>query len=277
MAGKGSGERYFEVSAGMASHARAFGPGRFDFASEGEAGGQLVRCTAGELELFGHAGEWVIPADHMVYIPPSRMFRLRARIPSSGVVAKFCAKEVAWLHNGCWVGAVSDFAGGMTDYALRWSAEAASSDKKARCFFVTLGEMLPDWFRHERILWTPYAENSSIQKVIDFASRRGPGVTLPEVADHAGMSERTLRRHLQAELGQSWREFIREMRMNRAMELLRKEGRSITETAFEVGFSSSSAFSSAFFGYVGKTPSVYAKSFSQGVRSRSGALHTGDL
>lgn len=268
MAGKSGAERYFDVTADVVSHARAFGTGRFDFASEGEGGGQLVRCAAGELELFGHAGEWVIPSDHMVYIPPARPFRLRARIPSAGVVAKFCASEVDWHHNGCWVGAVSDFAGGMTDYAVRWDAEAAERDRKARCFFVTLGEMLPEWFRHDRILWTPYAENSSIQKVIDFASRRGPGVTLPEVADHAGMSERTLRRHLQSELGQSWREFIREMRMNRAMELLRKEGRSITETAFEVGFSSSSAFSSAFFGYVGKTPSVYAKAYSRHQRTR---------
>ncbi|MDE9451693.1 helix-turn-helix domain-containing protein [Aliiroseovarius sp. Z3] len=47
---------------------------------------------------------------------------------------------------------------------------------------------------------------------------------------------------------------------SRAM-MLRRERRSITETAFEVGFSSSSAFSVAFQEYVGRTPSAYAKSF----------------
>ncbi|MBV7520517.1 helix-turn-helix domain-containing protein [Ensifer sp. ENS12] len=77
------------------------------------------------------------------------------------------------------------------------------------------------------------------------------------------MSERTLRRHLEAELGQSWREYTCGQRMNRALELLRKEGRSIKETAF----GSISAFSSAFSGYVGKTPSVYAKAFSRRQRS----------
>jgi AraC-like DNA-binding protein len=74
------------------------------------------------------------------------------------------------------------------------------------------------------------------------------------------MSERTLRRHMQSELGQTWRDFIRELRMKKAMELLRKERKSIIETAFEVGFSSSSAFSHAFMEYVGKTPSAYARS-----------------
>jgi AraC-like DNA-binding protein len=246
----------------MASHAVSFGPYRFDHQSAGEAGGQLVRCSSGEIELFGHAGEWRIPANHMVYIPPSRLFRIRARVPSSCIVVKFCSEEVSWSHDGCWVGAVDDFAGEMIGRALRWSTEAAASDHRARCFFVALGDMLPEWFRHERIMWTPYAQSCSIQKAIDYARRRGPAVTLSEVADHAGMSERTLRRHMQAELGQSWREFIREMRMNRAMELLRKDDRSITDIAFEVGFSSSSAFSSAFYDYVGETPSKYSKSFS---------------
>lgn len=121
--------------------------------------------------------------------------------------------------------------------------------------------MVPGWFCNERIMWTPYARNPAVQRVVDYANMKGPAVTLPEVARHAGMSERSLRRYMQAELGQSWRDFIRELRMKRAMEMLRKERKSIVETAIDVGFSSSSAFSHAFVEYVGKTPSAYARSF----------------
>lgn len=252
----------FHVPSNTPSQANRFGPARFDFHTEGEAGGQLVRCTEGELELFGHAGEWTIPPDHMVYIPHGRMFRLRARVPSSGIVVQFGRAEVAWRHDGCWVGPVGELAAALLEYALKWDAETAPGNRLAKAFFVTLGEMIPGWFCHERINWTPYADNGAIQRAIDYARSRGPAVTLPEVADHVGMSERTLRRHLQTELGQGWRDFIRELRMNRAMQLLRTERRSVTETAFEVGFSSSSAFANAFMGYVGKSPSAYAKSFS---------------
>lgn len=251
----------FAVTEEMTSHMAQFGTGRFDYVTEAECGGQLVCCNSGELELFGHAGEWVIPPDHMVYIPDGRMFRLCARTPSSGMVAKFRCGEVAWTHDGCWVGPVRDFAASMLNYGLKWEADTAPGNRGARAFFETLGDMIPGWFRHERIMWTPYANNTTIQKVIDYAQQIGPSVSLTDAADHSGMSERTLRRHMQSELGQSWREFIREMRMNRAMEMLRKERRSITETAFEVGFSSSSAFSVAFQEYVGRTPSAYAKSF----------------
>ncbi|MCA1869299.1 helix-turn-helix transcriptional regulator [Agrobacterium genomosp. 3] len=261
----------FSIVEGMSSHTLQLIPSRFDYTSPHEPGGQLVRCTSGELELYGHAGEWAIPADHMVYIPDGRWFRLRARVPSGAIIMKFCRREVLWRHDGCWVGQVDDFARHITDYALKWTEDSARGNRKAAAFFVTLGEMVPGWFCNERIMWTPYAQNSSIQKVVDFANRQGPSITLGEAASHAGMSERTLRRRMQVELGQTWRDFIRELRMKRAMDLLRKERKSIIETAFEVGFSSSSAFSHAFAEYVGKTPSAYARSFSD--RSSASIAH----
>jgi AraC-like DNA-binding protein len=250
----------FTVALGGLSHMLRFEAERFDHTSEGEPAGQLVICREGEIELFGHAGEWLIPADHMVYIPPHRWFRVRAREPANGLVVRFCQNEVSWRHDGCWVGPLGGFATELLENGLKWSVETASN-RRARCFFVTLGDLVPNWFVHERILWTSYAQNSAIQRALDFARARGPSVSVIEVADHVGMSERTLRRHMQAELGQSWREFIREFRMNRAMEMLRKDRLSITETAFQVGFSSSSAFSSAFLEYVGQPPSAYARAY----------------
>ncbi len=254
-------QRVFQVSEPMTSHAVGYGPCRFDYTSPHEAGGQLVRCIAGEAQLYGATGQWDIPADHMVYIPAGRMFRLMARQPASVIVVKFCNGEVPWHHDGCWVGPVASFASKMIDYGLRWGATTSLDDPVAASYFITLGHMLPGWFDHERIMWTPHTEGDAVQKVIDLAVGAGVVLSLAEAANHVGMSERTLRRHMKSELGQSWREFSKESRMNRAMTLLRKERKSVTETAFEVGFSSSSAFTHAFRSYVGKTPSMYSKAF----------------
>lgn len=250
----------FSIPPDSCSHMLRIDARGFEHTSEGEPAGQLVICQSGEVRLYGHSGEWVIPGGHMVYIPPRRWFRLSAQAAVTVTVARFCKGEVSWQHDGCWVGPVSDFAQAMIAHGLKWDA-ADRISQRARSFFVTLGDMVPEWFVHERILWTPYAHNSAVQRALDFAHARGPGVSVTEVAHHVGMSERTLRRHMQSELGQSWREFIREFRMNRAMEMLRNDRLSITETAFEVGFSSSSAFSSAFLDYVGKSPSAYARAY----------------
>ena len=249
----------FEAIDCQSSHTVTFTNERVQYSTDAESAGQLVVCTAGELELTGLDGEWVIPPEHMVYIPVGRKFQIRTMMPSSGQVVKFCKKEVAWEHNGCWVGQAHELASQLINYSLKWDVEGPRNNRHSKTFFMTLGEMVPGWFAHDRILWTPYTEDSSIQKAIDYAKQNGPGVSLPEVAVHVGMSERTLRRHMQKVLGQSWREFIREMRMNKAMELLRSGRKSVTETAFDVGFSSSSAFSSAFADYVGKTPSAFAR------------------
>ena len=249
----------FSVCDTSPSHSVVFDLASLKFATDAEPAGQLLLCLTGELALYGHAGEWVIPADHMVFIPPARMFRLEAHVPSSGVVAKFCRNEVTWAHDGCWVGPINDIAIYMARYSLKWSAAGERQKREARSFFEAMGEMVPGWFRHERIMWTPYTENTAIRRVIEYVRFRGPGISLPEAARHAGMSERTLRRHMKSELGQGWREFIRELRMNTAMDLLRKKRKSVTETAFAVGFSSSSAFSKAFQEYVGKTPSKFVR------------------
>lgn len=249
----------FRIPATSQSHASPFMINRTTLRSEGEAAGQLVLCQSGEIELSGHDGEWIIPAGYMVYIPEGRAFRMRVGPPATGLTASFCRGEVSWDHDGCWVSQLPDIAAHLTEYALKWQSDEERQLPRSAAFFVAIGEMLPGWFQHQRVMWTPYAENSSIQKVISFVNQRGPHVSLPEVATHVGMSERNLRRHMHTELGQSWRDFIRELRMNKAMVLLGQERKSVTETAFDVGFSSSSAFSSAFLSYVGQTPSAFMK------------------
>lgn len=260
----------FSSREGGWSHTISFKENRLSYQSQGEPVGQLLMCSTGEISLYGNDGEWAVPPDYMVFIPRGRPFRLHARMPSAGLVTKFCQNEVTWERAGCWVAAQHKVARYLMDYSLKWRTSAERSSAQAAAFFTAFGEMLPGWFNKERMMWTPYANSPAIKRVLDFTLQTGPNVSLPEVAAHVGMSERTLRRHMQTDLGQSWREFIRELRMNRAMTLLRKDQMSITEVAFEVGFSSSSAFSSAFVEYVGTTPSIFAKTARKGSSASPG-------
>jgi AraC-like DNA-binding protein len=90
--------------------------------------------------------------------------------------------------------------------------------------------------------------------------RRHLGETLasqpPDVARAAkalGMSARSLQRKLEEE-GTSFKAVVDEARRALAITHLRDERRSITDVAFLVGFSETSAFSRAFRRWTGKSP-----------------------
>jgi len=78
--------------------------------------------------------------------------------------------------------------------------------------------------------------------------------SVEELAERMNMSRSHLHRKLKQATGQSVNQFIREYRLQRAMELLRKEDINVSEVAFQVGFGSPSYFTTCFTEYYGYPP-----------------------
>jgi AraC-like DNA-binding protein len=102
----------------------------------------------------------------------------------------------------------------------------------------------------------------------DPADPRGP----EEWGRELGMSERTLARRFEAELGMSLRSWRRRLRLFKAVELL-GGGQSVTQTAMELGYGSTSAFIYAFRTEMGCGPQAYmrGRSAERGARAASTA------
>jgi DNA-binding response OmpR family regulator len=75
-----------------------------------------------------------------------------------------------------------------------------------------------------------------------------------ELAAEVAMSRMQLHRKLSALTNQSAGEFIRSLRLHRAMELLQKDVGTVSEIAYMVGFSDPSYFSKCFHKQFGKVP-----------------------
>lgn len=88
----------------------------------------------------------------------------------------------------------------------------------------------------------------------DPADSRGP----EEWGQELGMSARTLVRRFEAELGMSLRSWSRRLRLFKAIELL-GGGMGVTQTAMELGYSSTSAFVYAFRTDMGCSPQAYMR------------------
>ncbi|MDD6032658.1 MAG: AraC family transcriptional regulator, partial [Oscillospiraceae bacterium] len=86
-------------------------------------------------------------------------------------------------------------------------------------------------------------------------------LTLEELAREAALSVSRFKQKFKQQMGQSPRSFINCQKVEAAKRLL-AEGVSVTETAMELGFSSSSYFSTVFRRYTTLSPSQFAESVS---------------
>jgi AraC-like DNA-binding protein len=84
-------------------------------------------------------------------------------------------------------------------------------------------------------------------------------VTDQMIARELHLSERTLQRKLK-DKGTSFRQVLESVRKMIAMQYIRDSGNSMTEIAFQLGFSEQSAFSRAFKKWTGKSPVQYRES-----------------
>jgi AraC-like DNA-binding protein len=88
----------------------------------------------------------------------------------------------------------------------------------------------------------------------DPADRRGPEAWGREL----GMSQRTLTRRFEAEVGMSLRSWRRRLRLFKSIELM-GGGLDVTRTALELGYGSTSAFVFAFRTEIGCSPQAYMR------------------
>ena len=83
--------------------------------------------------------------------------------------------------------------------------------------------------------------------------------TLPELAERCNMSRATFVRHFQETLDCSATEYLTDIRMSKAAQLLRESFESIGAVAERVGYQSEAAFQRAFKQHIGTSPAQWRK------------------
>ena len=124
-------------------------------------------------------------------------------------------------------------------------------------------EQLRERFRKEGILTLkdeklPSAEEAFLKKLVEVveANLGDESFGVDQMGSELGLGRRQLLRKLQASTGQTAIAFLRTTRLRKAKHLIDSKAReSVTEVAYEVGFSSLSYFAKAFRQEFGVTPS----------------------
>jgi AraC-like DNA-binding protein len=102
-------------------------------------------------------------------------------------------------------------------------------------------------------------EKSTIQRARDYIDDHfSTGVSLQELARYVGLSPYYFLRVFRAEVGMPPYAYLESVRIGRAQRLI-ECGKSLTEAAFEAGFSSQSHMTNRFRKIIGATPGQYAQ------------------
>jgi AraC-like DNA-binding protein len=220
---------------------------------------KLVCVAAGQIDLEGSSGGWVIVPNHLVFIPAHRPFVLRSAAGTVLHVAHLRPEACAWHHEGCWATPAPPLAREMLRHAVGWTPEQARTLSVAQHFFAALSHLCREWFSKPRILWLPVAKSPEMQMLVAYVRDHLTDADLQGACAATGLSPRTLQRRCEAELRFGWRGYLSEARVLRAMELLARGENSVGSVAQSIGFKSLSAFTFAFSRRVGLSPSEFIR------------------
>jgi AraC-like DNA-binding protein/mannose-6-phosphate isomerase-like protein (cupin superfamily) len=128
----------------------------------------------------------------------------------------------------------------MLLYARRWPIGRLSADPTADIFFRALLHLIGEALDQEPPLRLPVSQDPLVAAVMRFTTDNLGWVTLSDACVATGTSERSLRRAFAAATGMSWREYLLQSRLLRAMALLSQPEPTVLAIATSVGFASMS-------------------------------------
>lgn len=144
----------------------------------------------------------------------------------------------------------------------QWGPDSGPLSDYARGIFETLRNVTWRLAATPSPVAVPIAKTEILTRALEITEDRlAENITFEEIAATLATTPRSLSRRFAQELGMTWRQTLRHLRMVRAIEALADSDHSIATVGFSVGYSSLSAFNTAFRGFTGQTPSEYRASF----------------
>lgn len=218
---------------------------------------QLLYSVRGIVNCEVENGVWIVPPQCAVWIPEELPHRARG----SGETECYCLfVEPGVLPNlpkQCCTISVSPLLRELISKVASFSALRVLSNQEERLIAVLLDELT---IAPVEELHFPLPMEPRLRKLADMLlTAPTDKTTKREWAHRIGMSERSMSRLLQAEIGMSFGRWRRQLHVIIALKRLTK-GDSVQTVALELGYENSSGFVTMFRKAVGKPPAKYISS-----------------
>ncbi len=220
---------------------------------------QIEYAVEGLVEVETDAGKFLLPPQQAAWIPAGCWHTATLHPSARTIAVLFDAEMVPAAGDRVRILAVAPLIREMIIHALRWPITRIEPDPVADTYFLTLAHLVADTLEHESPLSLPTSADPLVAAAIEHTQSHLASVTSASVSRSVGASERTLRRRFESALGMSWRSYLLQARLLRAMALLAEPTLSVLEVSVAVGFDNPSSFARAFVRHCGESPSAYRR------------------
>ncbi|MFT3827945.1 MAG: AraC family transcriptional regulator [Chitinophagaceae bacterium] len=225
--------------------------------------GQLSYVEGGIAYITIEQQTFVIPARHYFWVPKGLQHILK--IAHSATVLRslyFYAHDDQEndFYSRLGIYPANELLIQMINYTERWDGKHVDHRDNNFEFLVALKKLLPQLNNKALPIILPISNDERIHKIIRYLEKNPGGPhSLESVSAHFNISERSLSRLFQATLQMPFLQYLKTLRMIRAIEMIVKTDKPIGDIAFVSGYSSIGAFSNAFFEFTNARPSDFRK------------------
>lgn len=222
----------------------------------------LLYATQGALTLSIGAQSWLLPRSFAAWIPARTRFRAAISKPVTTCSLLSPRGFSAQMPRHHCVFQMSKLTRAMVENCKDWGKKAFHPPE-AELFFQATLETCAGLVARSVDVRRPSATDEAVVRAITFTEANlGMELTLGAVAKAAFLSERNMQRRFTEDLGMTWTQLRRRLRMIRAIELLAASDTPVTTIAADCGFASLSAFNRAFLEFAGRSPTQFRKNLS---------------
>jgi len=225
--------------------------------------GQLSYVEGGIAYITIHFQTYVVPARHYFWIPKGIPHILR--IGHSATVLRslyfFSAGDDRnQFYERLGIYPASELLIQMIKYTERWDGLHINRQTDHYMFLAALKNLLPDLNNKALPIILPITDDDRMQSIIGYLENNlGDSITLASLSKRFNMSERSMSRLFQSCLHISFLQYLKTLRMIKAIEMILKTKKPISDIAFEIGYDTVGSFSNAFYAFTHSRPSDFRK------------------
>lgn len=222
---------------------------------------QLTYVEGGVAYVHVEDKSYVIPARHYVWIPKGLAHFLTVRNSATATRNLYFSSENEQdpFYQKLGIYPVNTLLFEMIVFSENWNGYIEKKDI-AYNFMTAIKDILPQLSTKSFPIAVPTTSNARLRPIVLYMAQNfSQPLTLDQVSARFAMGDRTLSRLFQSTMSISFLQYLKLIRMVKAIEMILQGDLSTTEIAYLTGYNSVAAFSKAFYQLTNIRPSDFGK------------------